>query len=534
MRKDNSEFKTNFISEAGIFSANKDYFAFVELDDLACWVAADGIDSDEDIKSAEIAVKSIFTDFTEKPTMSRRKLKKYMINANKILEQESRSVRLKSSLIMVVTDYSKIVWIVAGNARLYHFRKGRFNFKSKDQTLAQMMSEAGKIDEYEIDQHEERNNLVNYLGKVNSFTPFISKKYKLNDGDVMLLCTSGFWENVNITEMMKALKEAEEPDQLIDNLEEILLSKQKKFLNNYTAAAILGNRIFKENNKDKINYIKKAVLIMLPILIICAGIIGYRINNQKKQAQIRAHLIKCENNGDDFVKDGSFDKALKEYQDAEADLQKLKVKDKQKELDKKFKITQLIVDGDKNLKEKNYEKAQKNYEKAKELADSEEDYDQKELNKKIIQAYDFMTILEIQKQGDIQLENQDFAGAKETYAKAKSLADAASFEDAKKELKAKIQEADSKMTELDKKQKTVQGTDLEKEGDNSYAAKDYEKALQSYKSAQSTYQQLNNLQGVLSIESKIKDVQQKLNPPLPPPPEASKNNTSQGESTDTK
>ncbi|MBV7275330.1 serine/threonine protein phosphatase [Clostridium sp. PL3] len=534
MRKDNSEFKTSFTSEAGAFAINKDYFAFVELDDFACYVAADGIDSDEDIKSAELAVKSIFADFTEKPTMSRRRLKRYMINASKVLEQESRSVRLKASLIMIVTDYSKIVWVCTGNARLYHFRKGRFNFKSKDQSLAQMMAEAGKIDEYEIDQHEEKNNLVNYLGKSNNFTPFISKKYKLNDGDVMLLCTSGLWENVNINEMTAALKDAEEPEQFIDSLEELLLSKQKRLLSNYTAAAIFGNRIFKESNKDKKDYIKKIAAVMLPILMISAGIITYRIINLKKQATIRAQLIKSESNGDEFIKDGDFDKALKEYQDAEADLQKLKIKDKQKELDKKCKITQYIVDGDKNFKDKDYEKAEKNYEKAKKLADEEKDYDEKELNKKISQTNDFMDILAVEKQGDTQLENQDFAGAKETYTKAKGLADKFSFEDAKKDLKAKIQDADSKIADLDKKQKAVQGTDSEKQGDDSYAAKDYKKALEAYLTAQSTYQQLNNLQGVLSIETKIKDVQEKLNPPAALDANKSTPAPSEGTSTNTK
>ncbi|MBC2580538.1 serine/threonine protein phosphatase [Clostridium sp. DJ247] len=513
MRKDNSEFKTSFISEAGIFTTNKDYFAFVELDDAACWIAADGIDSDDDIKSAEIAVKSIFADFTEKPTISKRKIKKYIMNANRILEKESRSIRLKSSLIIVVTDYSKVVWAVAGNARLYHFRKGRFNFKTKDQSMAQIMCDAGKIDEYEIDQHEEKNNLINYLGKQNNFKPFISGKYKLNDGDVMLLCTAGFWENVNTVEMIQALKDTKEPEEFVDNLEEILLSKQKKLLNNYTAAAIFGNRIFKENNKDKIAYVKKAIIIILPIIIIAAGIIAYRINSQKKQTEIRAQLIKHETNGDNFVKDGSFDKALKEYQDAEASLEKLKVKDKQKELDKKLQITQLIVDGDKKFTDKDYEKAEDKYEKAKKIADSEEYYDKKELNAKITKTADFINVLAIEKQGDKQLDNQDFAGAKDTYLKAKDSAEQVSFEEAKKELKSKIQEADSKMADLDKKQKTIQGNDLEKLGDNYYTAQDYGKALQNYESAQSMYQNLNNLQGVLGIAAKIKDVQEKLNPP---------------------
>ena len=59
MRKNSSEFKTNFVSEPGTFRTNKDYFAFMELDDLACYAVADGIDSDEEKESAEIAVHAL-------------------------------------------------------------------------------------------------------------------------------------------------------------------------------------------------------------------------------------------------------------------------------------------------------------------------------------------------------------------------------------------------------------------------------------------------------------------------------------------
>lgn len=37
MRKINSTFKTAFISEAGAALKNNDYFAYVELDDYACY-----------------------------------------------------------------------------------------------------------------------------------------------------------------------------------------------------------------------------------------------------------------------------------------------------------------------------------------------------------------------------------------------------------------------------------------------------------------------------------------------------------------
>ena len=38
MRRQNSTFKTGFISEAGSELKNHDYFAFVELEDYACYV----------------------------------------------------------------------------------------------------------------------------------------------------------------------------------------------------------------------------------------------------------------------------------------------------------------------------------------------------------------------------------------------------------------------------------------------------------------------------------------------------------------
>jgi serine/threonine protein phosphatase PrpC len=518
MRRNNSEFKTNFVSEAGTFTTNKDYFAFMELDDAACWVVADGIDSDEEIKSAELVVKSIFADFSEKPTISRRKIKKYIKNAHKLLEQRSKSVRLKASLIIVVTDYSKIVWASAGNARIYHFRKGRLNFQSKDQSIAQMLADAGKIDEYDIDEHEEKNNLVNYLGKISNFKPFVSRKCKLNDGDVMLLCTSGFWEKVNSVEIINALNDTEAPEEFVDILEEILLSKQKKVLNNYTAAAVFANKVFIENKKEKIALIKKIALIMLPILLIVALIIAYKIVDSRKQAQIRAELIKDENNGDNFVKDGSFDKALKAYEDAENCQNKLKAKDKKGELDKRLNITQLITDGDKSFTNKKFDKAEINYKKAKKLADTVDAYDKKELINKIAATEDYLSLLALEKQGDTKAGNQDFPGAKALYTKAKAIADKDSFSDAEKDLQSKMDAADSKMAAIDKQQKTLQGSDLEKAGDDSYAVQDYAKALQSYEAAQTMYQQLNNLQGVLSIETKIQDVQGKLNPPQVPAP----------------
>src|SRR6056297_2043317 len=102
MRKENSEIITNFVTEAGNYKTNRDYFAYVEMDNLAIWVLSEGIDSVKDKLSAEIAVSSIMSDFSERPSMKKRHIKKYIKNANKALLQESGNIPLMATVLIVV------------------------------------------------------------------------------------------------------------------------------------------------------------------------------------------------------------------------------------------------------------------------------------------------------------------------------------------------------------------------------------------------------------------------------------------------
>ena len=69
MRKQNSEFKTAFTSEADKSLINTDSFGFVELDKYACYVIADGIDDHVDAVGAKLAVDTIISTFMEAPSI---------------------------------------------------------------------------------------------------------------------------------------------------------------------------------------------------------------------------------------------------------------------------------------------------------------------------------------------------------------------------------------------------------------------------------------------------------------------------------
>lgn len=512
MRKDNSEFKTAFLSEAGTFINNKDYFAFIELDDIACWVVAHGLDSDREVESAEMAVRSILGNFINNPTMSRMKIKKYMQEAHKLLQEESHRVRLKASLALVVTNYTKMIWAVAGNAKLYHFRNGRLNFKSKDQSLAQLMADEEEIPESQIEEHEERNNLLNYLGKPYDFKPIVSKKYQLTDGDVMVLGTPGLSEGVNSVEMLDTIREAKEPEDAVDTLEDVLLSKQRPIVNNYTAATIFVNKTYKEDPKKKIRIIKRIVVALVIFALIGGGAIVYKVRTAAKTAESVASMIEQEKNGDAFIQDGDYPKALKEYSEARNAAVRIKDAVHMKLIGKKYRITQLIVDGDTAFKDGDYAKALSKYEKAQKEVQGRKDFNVKEVDGKVNASKSLIQISNWMKEGDLKFEKQDYAGAKSTYEKARKAAIAASFTDGEKEIKAKLDETEEKMSTIEKEKRQLDGEKLEKKGDKSYASQDFKKAIESYATAQEVYQEIGMLEKVLSMERKITKAEEKLNP----------------------
>ena len=211
MRKLNSVVKTSFISEEGTYLQNRDYFAFVELDDYACYVIADGIDEDREFESGKIAVTSIIRNFTEHPSMNPYTIRKYIKEANKQLIVNSQNERLKASLTVVVSNYNKIRYSMVGNTRFLYFKDGNLRIKSRDESLTEDMAKKGMVSLDKVSQHIERNNLTSYLGENNLDKIYVSKKIALSDGDTFALLTKGIWENCNETEIEDAIEGAHLP-----------------------------------------------------------------------------------------------------------------------------------------------------------------------------------------------------------------------------------------------------------------------------------------------------------------------------------
>nr|WP_289702414.1 serine/threonine protein phosphatase [Enterocloster clostridioformis] len=147
MRKQNSTFKTAFISEAGSGLENNDYFAFVELEKYACYVIADGLNDLPDAESARLATQTIILAFEEHPSIKRRAVLSYLEAANKALQGADSREKLKASITVVVTDYAKARYGYAGNTRLRFYREGAVKEQTTDMSLGTQLIKEKELPE---------------------------------------------------------------------------------------------------------------------------------------------------------------------------------------------------------------------------------------------------------------------------------------------------------------------------------------------------------------------------------------------------
>ena len=318
MRKENSVIRTKFISEAGSQLVNADYFAFVELDNYACYCIADGIDNDKVKESAKLAVTAIIDAFYQRPGMSKGIMRGYLEKAHQVLLKESGTFRLEASVLVIVTDYKKVRYANAGNARLYHWRNGRIINQSKDQSLTQNLVERGDLALDKLEEHEERHNLYCYAGQRGKFKPYVSKKIKMSDGDIISLATCGIWENTGIAELLDAIEDAKGPEDVCTGMEDIVLSQRLRNIQNYTFACIYVDKVYLNPNKQRNEkLIKKIVIpiVIVLVLLLIAFIISKIMLYRKIDSMWHNIGLAVEDMAENMDEEGnnSYESALKMY-----------------------------------------------------------------------------------------------------------------------------------------------------------------------------------------------------------------------------
>lgn len=211
-----------------------------------CWVVADGLGGHGggDIAS-KIVVKAVIEAYLGSDTHSSGQLLNMFELAQQALlhgqEDDDRFGSMRSTAVVLLLDDTKAWWAHIGDSRLYHFCNGKIAIQTKDHSVPQTMVDAGDIGSDQIRHHEDRNRLTRSLGS-NGRVRATVLEHPLSVGidGVFLLCTDGFWEFVNESEMEFTLANADSPMDWLEKMELVLLDAAPTGHDNYTATAIFS------------------------------------------------------------------------------------------------------------------------------------------------------------------------------------------------------------------------------------------------------------------------------------------------------
>lgn len=548
MRRINSEFQTRHLSEEGQKLANRDYFGFVEMDDYACYVLADSLDEDTEANSARLAVESLIRSFVEKPTMRKGSLKGYLRQAHRELSRERSGMRLKASVVMVVTDYRKARFCQAGNSRFYLIRNGRYLEQSKDQSLTRNLIEEERLSLDQAAAHEERNNLYSYLGLRGRPEVVISPNIRLEDGDILAQLTRGVWENCSDGELLRAADDAKAPQDILDRVEDQILGRQGEIeIDNYSLAVTLVSKVYQSPKKRFT--LKKVLMVAVPVLVVVCGITAAFYLRHRSVKNKEYQLARSMESGEQYLRYDNYKKASAEYTEAKKLASSLKRPEAAAEADQFLKLTDQILLADEALLAGEHVKAQELYLSARELSVRAGNAGRKYIDLQLDQSKDYIEVYDLITAGERKEAGGDITGAIEAYRRAKEKAAALYAREAKEEALKKLADAEQKQAssrqaeeaaeasarkeaqaareqqeaeekaaeekekesqaaelELENQQKAndqKNAIELENKGNELMAAGQYEQAITFYRTARTLYERQEMYPLVISLEEKI-------------------------------
>lgn len=526
MRRINSEFQTFHMSEEGQKLSNRDYFGYVEMDDFACYVLADSLDDEPSINSARLVVESIIRDFTEAPTMRKGALGRYMRRAHTELLRQRGGMHLKVAVVVAVTDYRKLRCCHVGNSRLYLIRNARILERTRDQSLTQNLVQQERVVLDEAARHEQRNNLYSFLGERGKPDIQISRKRKLEDGDLFIQLTRGVWEQCGEQEFLQIVNDAKETKDILDQTEDLVLKEQNsRSIDNYSMAVTSVNKVYQSPRKPV--SVKKILMIALPVLLVAATVsvtlfLRYRSIRTKTES-----MMQYMESGEEYLIHDNYQKAKEEYGEARKLADSLHRKPEYEEADMYIKLAEQVILADEALGGEEYQKAQELFLTARQMSIEDGNVGLSYIEGQLTRTEGYIEVFDLIAQGEKKEEYGNLEGAIALYKKAKEKAAALYFMEGKKEALDLQMEAEEKlekeqMEAEERLQKQIEAEavsraleneqkindqqnaiDLENKGNELLAEGSYESAITFYQAAQVIYNRLELTEMAEGIVPKI-------------------------------
>lgn len=111
-----------------------------------------------------------------------------------------------TTCVVCVIQQGQVWWAHVGDSRLYRFNSAGFMLHTRDHSAIQQLVDSGELTEEAAQTHPDRNTLYNSVGGYALPEIDLSGGSRLQEGEVFLLCTDGFWAHLGAREMHAELQ----------------------------------------------------------------------------------------------------------------------------------------------------------------------------------------------------------------------------------------------------------------------------------------------------------------------------------------
>ena len=192
-------------------------------------------------------------------------LAKWMKDAHLAVNEASARIQRSARTVVVAcfTDGKSAHWVHAGDCRLLRFHQGKLVERTRDDSVVQVLFERGEITEEEMGTHPDQSRLLQSLGGEEAPSPRPGNA-EVAAGDVLILCSDGFWEHLKTKELEKlAATQPAKRQRALDQAVAEAVRRAGAKADNSTAVMIA----FDKNDRTRLS----AALCLLLLLAVLAG-----------------------------------------------------------------------------------------------------------------------------------------------------------------------------------------------------------------------------------------------------------------------
>ncbi|MDR1530503.1 MAG: serine/threonine-protein phosphatase [Burkholderiales bacterium] len=202
-------------SRKGSRKVNQDRIAYIYSRDSLLMVLADGMGGHAGGEvAAQIAVRLFAERFQQEaqPLLNNpfdflhESMRRIHTALGSYARQFSLTETPRTTCVAVVVQSGYAHWAHSGDSRLYLFRNDELFARTRDHSKVQFLIDRGLITEEEAAVHPERNRIYSCLGGIVEPVIDLSIRTTLFNGDIILLCSDGFWSVMPPKDILETLK----------------------------------------------------------------------------------------------------------------------------------------------------------------------------------------------------------------------------------------------------------------------------------------------------------------------------------------